>query len=74
MHVQNIFLAFLPLRQASMRMRGSALALFGYGNEWLLTANEERDLSHVTMMDRLVGVVQRGALVKTSGQGTAHSV
>lgn len=42
MYVQNIFLAFLPLGQASMRTRRSALALFGYGNEWLQTANQER--------------------------------
>ena len=44
-----------------MRMRRSALALFGYGNEWLGAANQEREFGHVTLKDRLGGGVKRGA-------------
>lgn len=61
MYVQNIFLAFLPLGQASMRMRQSALALFGYGNEEPETANKKTVYIHVTLQDRLGGGVRRGA-------------
>lgn len=61
MHVQNIFLAFLPLGQASMRTRRSAFTLFGYVNEKLQLANQKRLCVHVTLKDRLGGGVKRGA-------------
>lgn len=57
-----------------MRIRSSVLALFGYGNEWLETANTKRDFVHVRVKDRCGGGAKLDAELKTSGQATAHSV
>lgn len=57
-----------------MRIRSSVLALFGYGNELLETANTKRDFVHVRVKDRCGGGAKLDAELKTSGQATAHSV
>lgn len=66
MHVKNIFLAFLPLRQSAHAHEALGFALFGYGNERFQIANKKQAFLHVTVKVRFGGGASSRSGVKTS--------